>query len=83
MGDADDSYDFARLDGFVAKLREGYRCHGQSFPRGIQKGAMPLLHRYLGNPVLSFVGRLLFRAKVATFTAGCGASIVKRSGRFT
>ncbi len=63
MGDADDSYDFARLDDFVAKLREGFRG-------GIQKGAMPLLHRYLGNPVLSFVGRLLFRAKVGDFHCG-------------
>jgi len=71
MGDADDSYDFARLDGFVAKLREGYPLvMGNRFRGGIQKGAMPLLHRYLGNPVLSFVGRLLFRAKVGDFHCG-------------
>ena len=71
MGDADDSYDFARLDGFVAKLREGYpHVMGNRFRGGIQKGAMPLLHRYLGNPVLSFVGRLLFRAKVGDFHCG-------------
>ena len=71
MGDADDSYDFARLDGFVAKLREGYPLvMGNRFRGGIQRGAMPLLHRYLGNPLLSFIGRLLFRTKVGDFHCG-------------
>src|SRR3989441_10812106 len=71
IGDADDSYDFARLEGFVAKLREGYPLvMGNRFRGGIRKGAMPFLHRYLGNPVLSFVGRLLFRAKVGDFHCG-------------
>lgn len=71
MGDADDSYDFSRLEGFVAKLREGYPLvMGNRFKGGIRKGAMPWLHRYLGNPVLSFVGRLLFRAKVGDFHCG-------------
>src|SRR3989441_9097237 len=71
MGDADDSYDFARLEGFVARLREGYPLvMGNRFRGGIRKGAMPFLHRYLGNPVLSFVGRLLFRAKVGDFHCG-------------
>ena len=71
MGDADDSYDFARLDGFVQKLREGYPLvMGNRFLGGIRKGAMPLLHRYLGNPVLSFLGRLLFRAPVGDFHCG-------------
>ena len=74
MGDADDSYDFARLDGFVAKLREGYPLvMGNRFRGGIQRGAMPLLHRYLGNPVLSFVGRLFFGAKVGDFHCGLRA----------
>jgi len=57
MGDADGSYDFAALDAFVAKLREG--CDlvmGNRFAGGIAPGAMPFLHRYLGNPVLSFLG---------------------------
>ena len=63
MGDADDSYDFARLEGYPLVM-------GNRFRGGIQKGAMPLLHRYLGNPVLSFVGRLLFRAKVGDFHCG-------------
>jgi glycosyltransferase involved in cell wall biosynthesis len=71
MGDADDSYDFARLDGFVAKLREGYPLvMGNRFRGGIRKGAMPFLHRYLGNPVLSFFGRLLFRTRVGDFHCG-------------
>jgi len=71
MGDADDSYDFASLDGFVARLREGYPLvMGNRFRGGIRKGAMPFLHRYLGNPVLSFVGRLLFRNRVGDFHCG-------------
>ncbi|HEY5899825.1 MAG TPA: glycosyltransferase family 2 protein [Burkholderiales bacterium] len=71
MGDADDSYDFSRLDPFIAKLREGYLLvMGNRFRGGIQRGAMPLLHQYLGNPVLSFVGRLLFRARIGDFHCG-------------
>jgi hypothetical protein len=71
MGDADDSYDFSRLEGFVEKLREGYPLvMGNRFKGGIRKGAMPWLHRYLGNPVLSFIGRVLFRAKVSDFHCG-------------
>ena len=71
MGDADESYDFGRLDSFVARLREGYPLvMGNRFRGGIRKGAMPFLHRYLGNPVLSFVGRLLFRNRVGDFHCG-------------
>jgi glycosyltransferase involved in cell wall biosynthesis len=71
MGDADDSYDFAHLEPFVDKLREGFPLvMGNRFQGGIREGAMPLLHRYLGNPVLSFVGRLLFGAKVGDFHCG-------------
>jgi glycosyltransferase involved in cell wall biosynthesis len=71
MGDADDSYDFAGLDGFVARLREGYPLvMGNRFRGAIRKGAMPFLHRYLGNPVLSFVGRLLFGTGVGDFHCG-------------
>ena len=71
MGDADDSYDFSRLEGFVAKLREGYPLvMGNRFRGEIRKGAMPFLHRYLGNPVLSFIGRLLFRTGVGDFHCG-------------
>src|SRR5690606_15731476 len=58
MGDADDSYDFSALQGFVARLRDGADLvMGNRFRGGVEKGAMPFLHRYLGNPVLSFIGR--------------------------
>ena len=71
MGDADDSYDFSRLEGFVEKLRAGHPLvMGNRFKGGIGKGAMPWLHRYLGNPVLSFIGRLLFRTRVGDFHCG-------------
>src|SRR5262245_15428578 len=71
MGDADDSYDFSRLEGFVEKLREGHLLvMGNRFRGGIRPGAMPPLHRYLGNPVLSFIGRLFFRAPVRDFHCG-------------
>lgn len=71
MGDADDSYDFSRLEAFVEQLRRGYPLvMGNRFRGGIRPGAMPALHRYLGNPVLSFLGRLLFRARVRDFHCG-------------
>ena len=71
MGDADDSYDFSRLEGFVERLRAGDRLvMGNRFRGGILPGAMPRLHRYLGNPVLSFVGRLFFRTRVGDFHCG-------------
>jgi len=71
MGDADDSYDFGRLEPFVEKLRAGYPLvMGNRFKGGIHPGAMPALHRYLGNPILSFVGRLLFRTGVGDFHCG-------------
>ena len=61
MGDADDSYDFSNLDGFIQKLREGYDLvMGNRFKGGIKPGAMPPLHRYFGNPVLTGIARLLF-----------------------
>jgi len=71
MGDADDSYDFAALEGFVERLRNGSDLvMGNRFRGGIEKGAMPLLHRYLGNPVLSFLGRLFFRVGTKDFHCG-------------
>jgi glycosyltransferase involved in cell wall biosynthesis len=71
MGDADRSYDFANLDAFVKRLRAGDQLvMGNRFEGGIAKGAMPPLHRYLGNPVLSFIGRLLFRAPIGDFHCG-------------
>jgi hypothetical protein len=72
MADADDSYDLAHLAPFVDKLREGYDVvMGNRFRGGIAPGAMPLLHRYLGNPVLSWLGRILFGLKhVGDFHCG-------------
>jgi len=71
MGDADDSYDFTNLMPFVAELRKGSDLvMGNRFKGGIEPGAMPPLHKYLGNPVLSFVGRLFFRSKIGDFHCG-------------
>ena len=71
MGDADDSYDFSSLMPFVEKLREGYDLvMGNRFLGGIAPGAMPPLHRYLGNPVLTGVGRLFFRSPSGDFHCG-------------
>jgi glycosyltransferase involved in cell wall biosynthesis len=71
MGDADDSYDFLHLMPFLKKLRSGADLViGNRFRGGIEPGAMPFLHRFLGNPVLSFLGRLFFRAKVGDFHCG-------------
>jgi glycosyltransferase involved in cell wall biosynthesis len=62
MGDADDSYDFSELGQFLYKLRAGYDLvMGNRFDGKIVKGAMPALHKYLGNPVLSGIGRLFFK----------------------
>jgi glycosyltransferase involved in cell wall biosynthesis len=71
MADADDSYDFSNLDAFVAKLREGHDLvMGNRFLGGIADGAMPPLHRYLGNPVLTGIGRLFFRSPCGDFHCG-------------
>jgi hypothetical protein len=71
MGDADDSYDFGALDAFVARLRGGAELvMGNRFKGGIEPGAMPPLHRYLGNPVLSFIGRLFFKSPIGDFHCG-------------
>ncbi|MEI6797824.1 MAG: glycosyltransferase [Pseudomonadota bacterium] len=71
MGDADDSYDFSALDPFVERLRDGADLVlGNRFQGGIEPGAMPFLHRYLGNPVLSWVGRLFFSIPTGDFHCG-------------
>ncbi|HEY0142007.1 MAG TPA: glycosyltransferase family 2 protein [Thermoanaerobaculia bacterium] len=71
MADADDSYDFAGSFPLVAKLREGFDLvMGNRFRGGIEPGAMPPLHRYLGNPVLTAIGRLFFRSPVRDFHCG-------------
>ncbi|MCZ8142695.1 MAG: glycosyltransferase family 2 protein [Acetobacteraceae bacterium] len=71
MGDSDDSYDFSALDPFIAKLRDGYDLvMGNRFKGGIAPGAMPPLHRYLGNPVLSTIGRVFFGGPIRDFHCG-------------
>src|SRR6201996_4764631 len=71
MGDADDSYDFTNLMPFVNELRKGADLvMGNRFRGGIAPGAMPPLHRYLGTPVLSFIGRLFFRSNIGDFHCG-------------
>jgi len=71
MGDADDSYDFADLDGFLTKLREGYDLvMGNRFEGGIKPGAMPWKNRYIGNPVLSTVGRVFYSSGIRDFHCG-------------
>jgi glycosyltransferase involved in cell wall biosynthesis len=71
MGDADDSYDFSALAPFVERLRGGADLvMGNRFKGGIAPGAMPFLHRYLGNPVLSWTGRLFFHLRVGDFHCG-------------
>ncbi len=77
MGDADDSYDFSNIYPFIENLRKGYDLvMGCRLPSGggeIMPGAMPLKHRYLGNPVLSFIGRLFFKSPVTDFHCGLRA----------
>ena len=71
MGDSDDSYDFVNLEPFVEKLREGYDLvMGNRFLGGIKPGAMPWKNRYIGNPVLSTIGRVFFRCPAKDFHCG-------------
>ena len=74
MGDADDSYDFSSLGPLLEKLKAGQDLvMGCRMPRGggtILPGAMPWKHRWIGNPVLSFIGRLFFRCPVTDFHCG-------------
>jgi glycosyltransferase involved in cell wall biosynthesis len=74
MGDADDSYDFSQIDGFVKKFREGYDLvMGCRLPAGggtIAPGAMPWKNRWIGNPTLSFIGRLFFNCPARDFHCG-------------
>lgn len=71
MGDADDSYDFSELTLFLERLRAGEQLvMGNRFKGGIKPDAMPFLHKYLGNPVLSFIGRLFFKSNIGDFHCG-------------
>lgn len=71
MGDADCSYDFSSISEFVEKLRDGYDLvMGNRFKGGILPGAMCPLHYYIGNPVLSGIGRLFFHSNIGDFHCG-------------
>lgn len=71
MGDADDSYDFSKIEGFVHYLRKGYdMVIGTRIKGRIEKGAMPFLHRYLGTPVLTFVLNLFFKTGISDCNCG-------------
>ena len=71
MADSDDSYDLVNLMPFVEKLREGYELvMGNRFKGSIMKGAMPWHHRYVGNPILSFIGKLFFKTPANDFHCG-------------
>lgn len=71
MGDADDSYDFSLLMSYVEPLRQGADLvMGNRYKGGIEEGAMPLLHRYLGTPVISFIGRLFYNNNIRDFNCG-------------
>ena len=74
MADSDDSYNFSKLDAFVRELRAGADLvMGNRFLGGIEPGAMPWKNRYIGNPILSGIGRLLFRAPARDFHCGLRA----------
>ena len=71
MGDSDDSYDFSNLDPFVQALRGGAELvMGNRFKGGIRPGAMPWKNRYIGNPILSGLGRVLFKTPIRDFHCG-------------
>ncbi len=77
MGDADDSYDFSKIAPFVENLREGHDLvMGCRMPSGggtIMPGAMPWKHRWIGNPILTFIGRLFFKSPAKDFHCGLRA----------
>jgi glycosyltransferase involved in cell wall biosynthesis len=71
MGDSDDSYDFTQLEDFLTKLDQGNELvMGNRFMGEIKPGAMPFLHRFVGNPVLSWIGRVFFGCPVGDFQCG-------------
>lgn len=71
MGDCDLSYDFEHLEGFLENLRRGYHLvMGNRFLGGIQKGAMPFTHQYIGVPILSWLGRIRYKTDIGDFHCG-------------
>ena len=79
VGDCDDSYDFSNLQPFVDSLRNGADLViGNRFIGGIDRGAMPWLHRWIGNPILSYLGRLFFKAPVGDFHCGLRGAVRRK-----
>lgn len=71
MGDCDDSYDFLNLNDMLSELRNGYQLvMGNRFKGGIEKGAMPFSHKYIGNPMISMIGRFLYKTNIGDFNCG-------------
>lgn len=78
FADGDDSYDFSEMGAFVPLMQEGYELVvGNRFAGNIQQNAMPFLHRYLGTPVISFIGRRSFQVPLSDFN--CGMRAIKKS----
>lgn len=74
IGDCDGTYDFSEIPYFISKLKDGYDLViGNRFNSSMEKDSMPLLHKYIGNPVLSFFVRLFFRVKIKDVHAGARA----------
>jgi len=74
MGDSDDSYALDELSEFIAKLESGFDLViGNRFKGGIDKGAMPWLHKYLGNPVLTWIGKIFYKVPINDFHCGLRA----------
>jgi hypothetical protein len=79
MGDSDASYDFGSLVAFVEKLEAGYDLVvGNRFSGGIEAGAMPPLHRYFGYPLLTAIGRILYKSPLNDFCCGLRGFGAKR-----
>lgn len=71
VGDADDSYDFLKMESFIEKFSEGYELvMGNRFKGEIEKGAMPFMNRYIGNPILSYIGKRMYKCSINDFHCG-------------
>ena len=78
VADADDSYEVENLSKFIEKIDSGYDLVvGNRFKGGIEKGAMPFLHKYIGNPILSLIGRVFFKLEIRDFH--CGLRVFRKT----
>lgn len=79
MGDADDSYNFLELSHFVAELRNGYDLViGNRYKGKMEKGSMKLLHKYIGTPVISFIGGKIYKIQAKDFNCGMRAYVTDK-----